>query len=360
MIGIPEERAKRLPALDGWRAIAIVMVMAVHAGRGNPILEYGNYGVEVFFAISGLLITKLLLQEFDSTGTISLRSFYIRRAFRILPLVIVFLSVVGALGWFLGPIEWIASLFFFRDIFLPDVNASYYTAHFWSLAIEEHFYLIWPVLLVLAVRRNAIRAWTAAAIVVATAFFYIEAYSLIPALSPAGLEAHMGDIMWGAGAAVTFHYYGEWVRRNFRWPAYLLCVVLYVGAITYTIRVPAMFQGGLLAAIVLGPVCRPNWLVTKFLELSVMRWIGRISYSLYIWQQIFIVPDRYLDHWTRLRQFPENILMSIGVAAASYYLLEKPLMTLGRRVAGRVEVFAKLDTSRSLPDFVPAAENPQA
>jgi peptidoglycan/LPS O-acetylase OafA/YrhL len=360
MIRTPDERSRRLPALDGWRAIAIAMVVAVHAGRGNPILEYGNYGVEVFFAISGLLITKLLLQEFDSTGSISLQAFYIRRAFRILPLVIVFLIFVGMLGWFLGPLEWISSLFFFRDFIALDIQASYYTAHFWSLAIEEHFYLIWPVLLVLAVRRNAARAWTVAAVAVATAFFYIEAYSLVPVLGPAGLETHMGDIMWGAGAAVALHYYGEWVKRNFSLLVFWLCVFLYIGAITFTIRIPAIFRGSLLAAIVLGPVCRPDWFVTKFLELGVMRWIGRISYSLYIWQQIFLVPDRYVHHWTLLQRFPQNVLMAVGVAAASYYILEKPLMTLGRRVAARIAVTVKPGAAPPLPALVPAQENPRA
>ena len=118
---------------------------------------HGVLGVEVFFAISGLLITKLLLEEFDRHRRLNLRSFYIRRVFRILPIVFAFLAVVALLRWYVSPLDWISPLLFFRNYVDIGVHGGYFTAHFWSLAVEEHFYLFWPlVVFLLACRPRAL------------------------------------------------------------------------------------------------------------------------------------------------------------------------------------------------------------
>jgi peptidoglycan/LPS O-acetylase OafA/YrhL len=345
-------RVSRLPALDGWRAIAIGMVMASHAASGfigsGPgrselsIFSYGDYGVEVFFAISGLLITKLLLDEFDSNGTVSLQAFYVRRAFRILPLVFVYLSFVGALGWFIGPLDWLAPIFFFRNYVGVGVGASYFTAHFWTLAIEEHFYLLWPVILVLALRRNAVRTLIVVATITSAAYSYVgfRLQDYFPYLHTVRSEEQMFAILWGAAAAVVLHYQRDWLTKKFHFPLFVLFVIAYVCLITNAgigkIHVPGVMGGPLMAAVVLGPVCRPDWLIGRFLDLTVLRWIGRISYSLYIWQQIFLVGGQYPHYWGWIQRFPQNIVAALAVAVASYYLMEKPLIAIGRRLAARV------------------------
>lgn len=152
-IGNPEagsDKSRHIPTLDGWRAVAILLVVAHHAGTAfysesdyysQSLTRFGTWGVPVFFGLSGVLITKLLLEEFDRTGKMSLKSFYIRRAFRILPPVFVFIAVVAALGLLASGMEAASGLFFFRN-YLPNSLGGIYTGHLWSLAVEEHFYLI--------------------------------------------------------------------------------------------------------------------------------------------------------------------------------------------------------------------------
>src|SRR5260370_12733312 len=147
-----------IPVRDGWRGVAIALVLVHHVVRGFYATEdaysqsatrYGAFGVDIFFGLSGLLITKLLLEEWHGAGAFQLPQFYIRRVFRILPPYLVFLAVVTAFGWWSTKLEFTSSLFFFRN-YLPHRLAGPYTGHLWSLAVEEHFYLIWPGLLALS------------------------------------------------------------------------------------------------------------------------------------------------------------------------------------------------------------------
>src|SRR4051812_354276 len=156
-----------IPTLDGWRAIAILGVMASHAGHSYSEaygresffdrIAAGTHGVNLFFAISGLLITSRLLEEWDNTGSVSLRRFYTRRAFRILPPALLYLACVALLGVFgflpMVREEFLAATLFFRN-YLPVIlgpnGAGFFTSHYWSLGVEEHFYLFWPALLLVA------------------------------------------------------------------------------------------------------------------------------------------------------------------------------------------------------------------
>src|SRR5258708_25275484 len=142
-----------LPTLNGWRALAIFGVLICHAAsvlwgvngthpddRLYGLTRYGALGVDVFFGISGFLICTRLLQEEERTGRISLRNFYIRRAFRILPPYLLYLVVLAAIAGIglitLHAMDFVSCLLFFRNY----VAGSWYTGHFWSLAVEEHFY----------------------------------------------------------------------------------------------------------------------------------------------------------------------------------------------------------------------------
>jgi peptidoglycan/LPS O-acetylase OafA/YrhL len=147
-----------LPTLDGWRAVAITAVILCHAfGREDTgskinslILSLGQQGVSLFFTISGYLITTLLLDE-RQRGGISLRGFYIRRAFRILPPAYIYLAAVATIGVsgliHLAPGEILSAALVYNN-YWP--SRSWFTQHFWSLSMEEHFYLLWPSLLTLS------------------------------------------------------------------------------------------------------------------------------------------------------------------------------------------------------------------
>ena len=159
-----EKATGYLPTLDGWRSIAILAVILDHTiayqlGPRYPFLMplagVGQNGVSLFFAISGFLICSRLIEEEDLCGRISLRGFYIRRVSRILPPAMFYLAMIGALGIagviLVSPSDWWASVLFFRNYLPPSaIHRGWggYTVHYWSLAVEEHFYFLWPMTLV--------------------------------------------------------------------------------------------------------------------------------------------------------------------------------------------------------------------
>ncbi len=123
----------RIPLLDGWRAIAIALVLANHVGqnlagseivRDASVTRYGAFGVDIFFGLSGLLITRMLLEQYRASGSFRLREFYIRRAFRILPACFVFLAVYTALGWWKSNLELVSCVLFFRNYVPMHAGAS--------------------------------------------------------------------------------------------------------------------------------------------------------------------------------------------------------------------------------------------
>jgi peptidoglycan/LPS O-acetylase OafA/YrhL len=178
-----------IPTLDGWRAISIGLVILHHSQIQShipilgPLLQslahIGEVGVELFFAISGLLICSRLLDEESRAGRISVKGFYVRRVFRILPAAIFYLLVIAFLAALqvipVSPADWFASLFFFRNYAMlfeylkhSPLPLHWYTGHFWSLSMEEHFYLVLPAVLV-AFKRT--RRWVLAGMAVSVALW---------------------------------------------------------------------------------------------------------------------------------------------------------------------------------------------
>jgi peptidoglycan/LPS O-acetylase OafA/YrhL len=139
--------SQRIPSLDGLRAISIALVVLSHLAKWKHVslslLEsYGELGVHVFFVLSGYLITNLLLKEYERSSTVSLRDFYVRRAFRIFPAAFVFLAVVVVLYW--RQMRWIHIVAAFLYVANMDPLRPWIFGHLWSLSIEEQFYLLWP------------------------------------------------------------------------------------------------------------------------------------------------------------------------------------------------------------------------
>jgi peptidoglycan/LPS O-acetylase OafA/YrhL len=184
----PTDKDRRIPSLDGLRAISILAVMLGHAQgtRGfpdNPVLhlfgDTGNLGVRVFFVISGFLITSLLLAEQERNGRISLRVFYLRRALRICPACYVYIIVIGVLGA-VGAVEVRKGDLVFAATYTNNFVAdrSWVLGHLWSLAVEEQFYLLWPAMLCLGGRRRAVIG--AIAVVAVSPLLRISAWYLLP------------------------------------------------------------------------------------------------------------------------------------------------------------------------------------
>ena len=341
--------ARYIPTLDGWRGLSVIGVILFH-GRVDFFPNYtlaaklavrGGHGVDVFFAVSGFLICGLLLEEFTRTGGISLRRFYIRRCFRILPPYYVALAGIYAASIFAAvPVNYSdlpGCLLFYRN-YMPlgiDQQGGYYTAHFWSLAVEEHFYLIWPILLLIVKPKRA--GWTAFLLAVLV-FGWRQ---LIPGIFPAAnfmtrTDTRIDGLLWGCLAAIYF----PTIKRIFERTHFSQ---LWLPIVSTLVVAEAMHAPGLtslyivlLPALVLSTVIQPASVLGRILEWRPLRWIGTLSYSLYLWQMLFLpqLPSmegkgafRELQHW------PGNVLAILACGVASRYLLEIPMTRLGYRLS---------------------------
>lgn len=348
-----------LPTLDGWRAVAILAVLLDHAVEYSPLIRYrrlvsfthtGPNGVSLFFAISGFLICSRLLEEGRAFGKISLRGFYIRRACRILPpamsylLVIAALSVSGLIVASSGEL-WSSALFF-RN-YLPQAWISRgwggYTVHYWSLAVEEHFYLLWPAALVLLgnLRARWFALWLAIAIAVwRTLDLHRHWFDrLIPGLLFGGrTDTRLDALLLGCVAALILE--DDSVRASFlqRFKPWMwwLCVACYAATqVIYLSRQSrgySLFESALLPLVVAATVYGPKTFVTVLLESDPMKWTGRLSYSLYLWQQLFLVPA-VGSRFSIVQTFPLNLFMIFLCAWVSYNFIERPFIRWGHHLA---------------------------
>lgn len=358
--GDPDARQGYLPTLDGWRAIAILSVMFFHATlllwsedgpfpslRMYSYVSHGAAGVDVFFALSGFLITARLIEEQRRRKEISLSAFYIRRIFRILPpyftylLVIFLISLTGMIA--VSTLEWASVLLFFRN-YLPTQHGSWYLGHFWTLAVEEHFYLLWPALLIAFGRRH--RALKTAAVALAVlAWRLFETNAGLVASALPGVEflirtdVRIDSLLWGCFTALLLWDAPdrEKLRRFLSLPVW---ITLIAALIVNQIAQPPLslfWRSLLLPVVIVGTMMHPKWLVSRFLETPLMRWIGRLSYSLYLWQQLFLVAsaDERPFPFGILQQLPVNIVCVFLCAAASYYVVERPMVKIGHRLSRR-------------------------
>ena len=337
-----------LPTLDGWRAVAILAVLGCHAHWPTAALErlspYGAMGVSVFFALSGFLITRRLMEEWQATGRIHLANFYIRRVFRILPPILVYLAAVSTLGFGLHLIpmdrgQLAASLFFYRNYLTAPVAEAWYTGHFWSLAVEEHFYLIWPMLLCLAGMKRA--RWLAPSLALAVAVWRVAdaRYDWVGRLNPAlrgsvaRTDYRLDILLFGCAVALVWDdpRVQALLRRT---GGSLLALAAAAAAVCCQVRTPPGYLtmvAALMALLPAATVAKPKSWAGRLLELPLLAWVGRMSYSLYIWQQLFLPSNELPQGLGIWQRGPWNLAAIFGCAALSYYLVERPAIAWGKR-----------------------------
>lgn len=326
---------KHNPSLDGIRALAALAVMAFHCKL--PFTLGGFIGVDIFFVLSGFLITSLLKREIELTGSISFTRFYIRRAIRLWPPLLLLLAAYLIVAPLVFP-----PVNFWRQVVLAGLYLSDYAmafwgdpvalTHTWSLAVEEHFYLIWPVVILFIGRR-----WKGG-----------QAAAILASLFLAATIWRMADfIIWG-----------DWTRTYFRFDTRMSGLIL-GAAIAYMPWRPTASQAdilgiagfcGLSVAMALldsfAPwpmlhvgmfvdICAAALVLAAMQERSIMAAalrvrplaaIGDISYSLYLWSvPIAVIFRTRFDAYT---SFAATAIVSIAVATASWWLMERPLKVL--------------------------------
>ncbi len=369
-------RLPYLPGLDGLRALALIAVVLYHADLSW--FPGGFLGVEVFFVLSGYLITSLLLAEWNPQGRIDLKAFWLRRARRLLPaaylLVLVTLSFAvlflpGEVANLRGDAA--AAFTYVTNWYLVLADRSYFEMigrppalqHLWSLAVEEQFYLLWPLLFaagMLRLRRRGMLIATLAGAVVST---LLMAILFQPNVDPSrvyyGTDTRAAELL--AGAALAFVWEPAWLRgspggpvaRLIGWlsqatraPLLLDAVgIAALGALIWFFHwfgeyQPFLYQGGfalvalttvLLIAVVVHPRAR---LVPRLLSPGVMRWIGTRSYSMYLWHwPVFAVTRPQLDVSIQgIWLLALRLILTALLAEASYRWVETPFR---RGAAGR-------------------------
>jgi peptidoglycan/LPS O-acetylase OafA/YrhL len=350
---------QHLAALDELRGVAILGVLLFHTGH----LSGGFLGVDLFFALSGYLITDLLLREVATTGAVSLVAFWGRRIRRLLPALAIMLTVVTLLVLAVGPPDlvrttlsdgpWVQSnLVNWR---LLAESASYWDRfgqarvfeHLWSIAVEEQFYLVWPVLvLVIARWGRRVEGRVATTAAVASAVSLVLMVVLVSPADPTrvytGTDTRAFSLLLGALVA-TRPVREALARMVDRWTGRVLTLLATgIGAAWLLVDGPSsswLFTGGLflhsLAGALLVGLCvrAPNTVVAKVLAWQPLRWLGLISYSVYLWHwPILVLLSPRLDGWGRTLAV---CAASIGLGALSKYLVEDPIRFRARWARGR-------------------------
>jgi len=368
-------RLAYVPALDGLRAVAVTMVIAYHLDF--QILPGGFMGVDLFFVLSGFLITSLLLREHATDGRIGLVAFWLRRARRLLPALFLFLGTVAVWAVNASPFEraglrgdLLSALVYVTNWRFIAEGESYFQEfaspsplqHLWSLAIEEQFYLVWPLLIAAALGIRLIRSGRTPMLVVALLVASVASAVALastfdeydPSVAYFATHTRAHELLVGALAAVLADR-SSLVRRlagRFAMPMAAVAGLVLVGFfVLLRDSSPAYFIGGsvvfsvaaavLVVSLTAGATSRRH-LVERALALRPIAWVGVISYGLYLWHWpmiLWLTPSVGIDG-------PLLDVVRVGatfaISTASFFLLERPIRrgAIGRLRLGVPQVAA--------------------
>ena len=341
---VPTSHSDYLPSLDGLRGVSILLVLVGHLdGLGAAGIfpkwfgDLAHLGVVVFFVISGFLITTLLLAEDAKRGRVSLWLFYGRRALRIFPPLYLYLGIVALLGG-AGVVavshrDYLYAAFYLVN-YLPE--RSWVIGHLWSLSVEEQFYLLWPLAFVALGARRSVWVAVAALLMGPVSRLLTILFLRGTPYQDAELFSSVADSL-AAGCLLAilrpwFERQNWYVRLLGCWPSLavlttILCLNRWESYGMVKVGGNSVINVGL-AMLVHRSVYHWQDRAGAVLQWRPLAFIGSISYSLYLWQQLFI--NRNGEHW--INRFPQNLGLSLLAALASYLLVEKPFHALRRHL----------------------------
>ncbi|MCP9849789.1 acyltransferase [Cyanobium sp. Morenito 9A2] len=337
---------RRIVALDGLRAVAVVLVMLGHGSEAYlgdqaeapwlaPLVN-SSLGVRLFFVLSGFLITSLLLREQQQRGSIDWRAFLFRRCLRIWPALYAYLIAIAGLTLLgviaVSPLQFLAAATFtwnYAGIWIRQGTADggWFLGHLWTLALEQQFYLAWPALIILAGWRRA--AVGAVAVPLLMPLVRLGWYAAFPDQRGfLGMLFHtaIDSILIGCAFALHQPRIRLWMApRPWVFPLALLFVFLIsplLGSLLrpYRITVGYGLDGLCCGVLILAAEQEGAW--SRWLSLKPLVVLGTISYGLYIWQQLFLTPL----NTTITGHFPISVLAAFGCAAASFGGIERPFL----------------------------------
>jgi peptidoglycan/LPS O-acetylase OafA/YrhL len=328
--------ASYFPALDGLRAICVLLVIFNHTHCHYPPFIYGGMGVDIFFVLSGFLITTLLLRERESYGNLSLKGFYTRRAFRILP--VYFIVLAGYLVLIPLLRDWkrweemkhaLPYLLTFTQEFRPAAAGNVYNQT-WTLAYEEKFYLMWPLVVLIGFpfRTRKIAVLVAAA-------------SMIFLLPPAATRSYGGLFLGALFGVLLDKSSGTWLQNAVsKVPTLLalaavLATYLLAGSMPFFILLFSLATSFFTATLVIH-----HGMVRRILEQPLMVLFGKRSYAMYLVHVVFLdgieaaARRAHLDLWYIV--VPMTYLASFAAAMALFYVIERPCVAQGRKLSRRM------------------------
>src|SRR5712692_3750050 len=334
---------RHLPALDGLRAVAVFMVIGYHFGLPIP----GDLGVSMFFVLSGFLITWLLLSEYGTAGTISLRNFYSRRVLRIFPAYYFFITVSLIIDNFRGHF-WdralILSGFFYVVNYFNATHGHPPTSisHAWSLGIEEQFYVLWPLVVLALARRSRRRALAMLTIIIVgvaawRSFVYLALHSG-PAYAYNAFDTRFDNLAVGCFLALCAGQ--SWFlgfARTVAWSALLPVVTLVFlilsrsGIESYHYSIGFTVDAVLVVVLLVQLMLLHRHPLWSWLQNPVVRYLGIISYPLYLWHAWGLGVGQRLHVLPAAGQFIVGVGVCIALASGSYFVIEKPFLSLKKR-----------------------------
>lgn len=344
------------PSLNGLRAVSIILVVIYHSALSLPyldayyptrllnhLLHNGQLGVDIFFLISGFLITSLLLHEEELTGKISLKNFYVRRILRIFPayyFLLLTYFVLQLMNVIHIPADaWITALTFTKYF---NWNVEWFTSHGWSLSIEEHFYLLWPLLFTLGERHRKTSAWIMIAVVpIIRVIDYTYQISWINELT---IFTRIDTIATGCILALYREKILKVLSMNWTLVAligfggllisqdtYFLLKKLHLEFLTIPLGAGTGTVANIcIALIVLYSVFGPQNFIHRMLNIKIVQIVGLMSYSIYLWQQLFT------SQLKGVSEAPWNLVFIAVTSSISYFLVEKPFLKIKHKFSGKI------------------------